>query len=111
MLGQSSEPVACVCGTFDTKGVELQYVAGLLRAAGLPVRTVDLGTSGADREVDVPAPEVAAHHPQGAQSVLGGQDRGAAVVAMALAFERWAAEQGDIGGMIGAGGSGNTALV
>ena len=111
MPGQRAEAVAYVCGTFDTKGAELHHLAGLLRAAGLPVRTVDLSTQGAGEGVDVPAAEVAGHHPDGAEVVLGLDDRGAAVGAMALAFERFAAAQGDIGGMIGAGGSGNTALV
>ncbi|MBO0876205.1 MAG: Tm-1-like ATP-binding domain-containing protein, partial [Pseudonocardia sp.] len=31
-----------VVGTFDTKGAELDYVAGLVRAAGVPVTTVDV---------------------------------------------------------------------
>ncbi len=111
MPGQRAQAVAYVCGTFDTKGVELRFVADLLRAAGLPVRTVDLGTLRPGEGVDVPAAEVAAHHPEGAGAVLGRDDRGAAVGAMAVAFERFAASRDDIGGMIGAGGSGNTALV
>jgi uncharacterized protein (UPF0261 family) len=111
MPGQSPEAAAYVCGTFDTKGVELHYIASLLRAAGLPVRTVDLGTQAAAEGVDVPAAEVAGHHPEGTGAVLGRDDRGAAVGAMAVAFERFVASRRDIGGMIGAGGSGNTALV
>jgi uncharacterized protein (UPF0261 family) len=111
MPGQDPGAAAYVCGTFDTKGAELRYLAGLLRAAGLPVRTVDLSTQGAGERVDVAATEVARHHPDGAGAVLGRDDRGAAVGAMALAFERFAADRDDIGGMIGAGGSGNTALV
>jgi uncharacterized protein (UPF0261 family) len=47
MPGQDPGAAAYVCGTFDTKGAELHYLAGLLRAAGLPVRTVDLSTQGA----------------------------------------------------------------
>jgi uncharacterized protein (UPF0261 family) len=111
MQEPGSKAVACVCGTFDTKGAELHYVAGLLRSTGLPVRTVDLGTVGTSQGVDVTARDVAACHPGGAGTVLGGQDRGAAVAGMAVAFKCWAAGQNDIGGVIGAGGSGNTALV
>ena len=111
MPGQGPGAAAYVCGTFDTKGAELHHVAGLLRAAGLPVRTVDLSTQGVGDGVDVAAAEVAEHHPEGPGAVLGRDDRGAAVGAMALAFERFAAVQDDVGGMIGAGGSGNTALV
>lgn len=111
MAAATGQRVAYVCGTFDTKGPELSYIADLLRAQGLAVRTVDLGTKGAGAGVDVVAAEVAACHPQGASAVLGGDDRGAAVSAMALAFARFVGACPDIGGMIGAGGSGNTALV
>jgi uncharacterized protein (UPF0261 family) len=111
MPGQDPGAAAYVCGTFDTKGAELHYLAGLLRAAGLPVRTVDLSTQGAGERVDVAAAEVVARHPEGADAVLAQDDRGAAVGAMALAFARFAAGLDDVGGMIGAGGSGNTALV
>ena len=52
---------AYVVGTFDTKGAELRYVAGLV-GAGHPVVTVDLSTGGtAAEDVDVPAAEVARH--------------------------------------------------
>ena len=43
---------AYVVGTFDTKGEELRYVAGLLRDAGHEVTTVDVGTS--DPDADAP---------------------------------------------------------
>lgn len=111
MPAQGTRAAAYVCGTFDTKGAELQFMAGLLRAAGLPVLAVDLGTLKVGEAVDVTAAEVAAHHPEGARAVLGGDDRGAAVAAMATAFARFSATRQDIGGMIGAGGSGNTALL
>lgn len=102
---------AYVAGTFDTKGAELRYIADLVRAAGLDVCTVDLGTQGDGGGVDVPAAAVAAHHPEGAAAVLGLDDRGRAVAAMAVAFEAFVRGRDDIGGLIGAGGSGNTALV
>ncbi|MEK0083698.1 Tm-1-like ATP-binding domain-containing protein [Benzoatithermus flavus] len=111
MAGASPRSVAYVCGTFDTKGAELHYLAALLRAAGLEVRTVDLGTRATGAGVDVSTAAVAAFHPDGVEAVLGGDDRGRAIAAMALAFERFVAAQDDIGGMIAAGGSGNTALV
>ncbi|HMB46638.1 MAG TPA: Tm-1-like ATP-binding domain-containing protein [Afifellaceae bacterium] len=103
---------AIVAGTFDTKGSELGYIAGLLQAAGVAVRTVDLSTLATpeNRPVDVSAAEIAAHHPDGVD-VLGLGDRGAAVTAMAAAFEAYIAGAGEIGGIIGAGGSGATALL
>ena len=102
---------AYVVGTFDTKGDELRYVAGLIREAGVPVVTVDVGTKCEASDVDVPAAEVAAHHPEGAFAVLRAGDRGVAVTAMTEAMRRWTATRGDVGGMIGLAGSGGTAIV
>lgn len=103
---------AYVAGTFDTKGRELGYVADLIRSAGVPVTTVDLGTGTRDARpgVDVPSAEVAACHPDGADAVFTG-DRGSAVGAMAGAFRRFLTGRTDVGGVIGVGGTGNTALV
>ncbi len=101
---------ALVAGTFDTKGDELDYVAELIRAAGLAVETIDLGTTGTGH-ADIPAQAVAAHHPDGADAVLGQSDRGTAVSAMAKAFEQYIKGRDDIAGLIGAGGSGGTALI
>ncbi len=102
----------CVAGTFDTKSVELDYIADCLKNAGVPVRRVDLATRSDDpANADVSAAQVAASHPDGAGAVLGRRDRGAAVAAMATAFENYVRDCDWIGGMIGAGGSGGTALV
>jgi uncharacterized protein (UPF0261 family) len=102
---------AYVCGTFDTKGPELDFVATCLRAAGVETCTVDVSTRPHDTSCDVTATEVAAHYPSGAAAVLGLDDRGAAVAAMSLAFEHFVTSRNDIAGMIGAGGSGGTALL
>ena len=91
---------AFVVGTFDTKATELDYMAGLLKAAGIETVTVDLGTRGSGG-ADVTAAEVAAHHPDGADAALGVDDRGRAVDAMALAFCHFVATRHDIGGIIG----------
>jgi uncharacterized protein (UPF0261 family) len=102
-----------IAGTFDTKGQELRYVADLVAAAGVPVATVDLSTADPDGAPDaaVGARDVAAHHPGGPAAVLTG-DRGTAVAAMAVAFERFARSRSDdIAGLIGLGGSGGTALI
>ncbi len=102
---------AYVVGTCDTKGAELRYMKGLLEAAGSETCLVDVGTGSPDTgSVDVSAEEVASHHPDGVGAVLGGDDRGRAVSAMAKAFAQFVQTRSDIGGMIGAGGSGNTAL-
>lgn len=99
-----------VCGTFDTKGRELEFMAGLVRAQGLAVQTVDLSTSGTRSGADVPPHVVAAHHPRGAAAVFTG-DRGSAVAGMTLAFEHWITGCHDVAGLLSAGGSGGTALV
>ncbi len=98
-----------VVGTFDTKGKELGFLAGRLKAMGMTVKTVDLSTSGKSVWADVPASHVAAMHPRGASAVMNG-DRGASVTAMAEAFSRWISREYDIGGVISAGGSGGTSL-
>ena len=104
-------PRAYVCGTFDTKGPELGFIAACLRDAGVATCTVDVSTRPHDVACDVTAAEVARHHPLGDAAVLGLDDRGAAIAAMIIAFERFVASRNDIAGMIGAGGSGGTALL
>jgi uncharacterized protein (UPF0261 family) len=101
---------AYVVGTFDTKERELFFLKSRLEAAGIKTVTVDVSTSGQSAKVDVPPREVASHHPDGAQAVFTG-DRGAAVAAMAVAFGRFILSRHDVSGVIGAGGSGGTALV
>jgi uncharacterized protein (UPF0261 family) len=92
---------AFVIGTHDTKGAELRYVADLLRAAGVAVTSVDVSTSGAPSTADVTPSDLA-----GPLS----RDRGEAVEAMARALAAWLPGQ-VVGGVIGLGGSGGTALI
>jgi uncharacterized protein (UPF0261 family)/ABC-type branched-subunit amino acid transport system ATPase component len=98
-----------VVGTFDTKGKELRFVADRLKSLGLPVRTVDLSTSGKPTSADVPAMQVAGMHARGSSAVFS-NDRGGSVSAMAEAFARWIEREPRIGGVISAGGSGGTTL-
>ena len=100
-----------VVGTADTKGEELAFLAALVEARGLPVVRVDVGTRSSTAEVDVPAAQVAAYHPDGAKAILGLDDRGTAVAAMTTAFSRFIASREDIGGVVGIGGGGGTAIV
>ena len=104
------EGAVIVAGTFDLKARELGFLRERLLAQRVPVRTVDLSTSGKPSAADVPPHPVAALHPNGAGAVLTG-DRGSAIAAMALAFEAWTATASGIRGMISAAGSGGTALV
>ena len=109
-LSATGEAVVLVAGTLDTKGEELRYIRDILRAEHLPVRLVDLSTSGGHSGAEIPAHQVAAYHPRGASGVFI-NDRGAAVAGMTLAFERWITRQSGVAGIIGAGGSGGTAMV
>lgn len=102
---------AYVVGTMDTKSDELRYMAQIIEAAGVATCLVDVGTRAETEDADIGAAEVAAHHPQGAGAVLGQDDRGQAVGAMGVALARFVASRDDIAGMVGAGGSGNTALI
>jgi uncharacterized protein (UPF0261 family)/ABC-type branched-subunit amino acid transport system ATPase component len=105
----SSARAAYIAGTFDTKGRELNFLKQCIDRLGLRTVTVDLATSGASSTASVSAREVARHHPQGERAVFSG-DRGTAVIAMALAFERFILSRRDLGGIVAAGGSGGTAL-
>ncbi|MBV9891201.1 MAG: Tm-1-like ATP-binding domain-containing protein [Rhizobacter sp.] len=108
-VATTSGRAAYVVGTFDTKGRELQFVRQQLERRGLRVVTVDLATFGKTSTASVHPREVARHHPEGEAAVFSG-DRGSAVTAMALAFARFMQSRADVGGLIGAGGSGGTSL-
>jgi uncharacterized protein (UPF0261 family)/ABC-type branched-subunit amino acid transport system ATPase component len=108
-LAGAGRPVVLVAGTLDTKGDELRYMRDIIREAGLPVRMVDLSTSGGHSSADIPAHQVAAFHPRGAAGVFTG-DRGQSVAGMTEAFRRWIVRQSGIAGVLSAGGSGGTAM-
>ncbi|MCC2597379.1 Tm-1-like ATP-binding domain-containing protein [Pusillimonas sp. MFBS29] len=110
----TTTPSVWVVGTFDTKADELTYLARLIRQAGLPVLTVDISTRGTAGQADLSASDVAAYHESGAGHVLGGTDRGAAVIAMGQALRRLIGDRskaGQILGVLGIGGSGGTSML
>lgn len=100
-----------VAGTADTKGEELAYLADRIAASGVEVARVDVGTRPSNTQVDIPAAVVAGYHPEGASAVLGGNDRGAAVAAMGLAFETFISARTDVAGIAGIGGGGGTSII
>jgi uncharacterized protein (UPF0261 family)/ABC-type branched-subunit amino acid transport system ATPase component len=108
-IAASAGRAAYVAGTFDTKGRELFFLRQCLEKLGLRVVTIDLATSGKPSPASVHPREVARHHPDGERAVFT-DDRGSAVSAMAIAFERFMLGRRDIGGLISAGGSGGTTL-
>jgi uncharacterized protein (UPF0261 family)/ABC-type branched-subunit amino acid transport system ATPase component len=103
-------PVVLVVGTLDTKGTELRFIRDLITASGLRARLVDVSTSGKLATCDVTAQEIALNYGRGGAAVFG-RERGASVAAMAEAFETWIKRQGDIAGIISAGGSGGASIV
>jgi uncharacterized protein (UPF0261 family)/ABC-type branched-subunit amino acid transport system ATPase component len=109
-LAAAGRPVVLVAGTLDTKGDELRYMRDLIQSAGLPVRMVDLSTTGRHSGAEIAANQVAAFHPRGAAGVFTG-DRGQSVAGMTEAFRRWIVRQSGIAGVLSAGGSGGTAMV
>ncbi len=99
-----------VAGTLDTKGAELRFLRDQIAGAGVRVVLVDLSTSGGPSPADVPPHHIAAYFRGGPNAVFTGE-RGAAITAMAEAFEAWIRRQDRVGGLISAGGSGGSSLV
>jgi uncharacterized protein (UPF0261 family) len=103
--------------TMDTKGHELAFVADCLRAAGVSVTMVDVGTQSEPGVVpDVDRATVAGFHPtaEGRRVALAPGDRSPAICAMSEAlveFLKSEHESGRLSGVIGIGGSGGTALI
>jgi uncharacterized protein (UPF0261 family) len=101
---------AYVVGTLDTKGEELRYVRDLIAETGITTVLVDVGPPSLDPDCDVRSAEVASYHP-GSSTATAVEDRGRAIEAMAQAFARFLAHRTDIGGVIGLGGSGGSAII
>jgi uncharacterized protein (UPF0261 family) len=101
-------------GTLDTKGQEFGYLRERLVSAGLTPLVVDVGTLGPPQLApDVSRDEVAAAGGVDLAALTEARDRGAAVAAMgtgAAVLVRRLFDEGRCHGVLGAGGSGNTAL-
>ena len=101
-------------GTLDTKGTDLAFLAGRLRAAGADVIVVDAGTGSPDGLTpDVDGETVAAAAGTSRADLRAAGDRGRAVTEMgrgaALVVADLAA-QGRVGGVLAAGGSGGSSI-
>ena len=116
MVSTKDQAVYAVA-TMDTKGQELVYVADRLRAAGIRVVTVDVGTAGSPTvAVDIDRTEVANCHPDfdARAAILSHADRGQSITAMGDALEFFLHHEhnsGQVVGVVGIGGSGGTALI
>jgi uncharacterized protein (UPF0261 family) len=101
-------------GTLDTKGTDLAFLAGRLRAAGADVIVVDAGTGEpVGLTPDVDGETVAAAAGTSRADLRAAADRGRAVTEMgrgaALVIADLAA-QGRVGGVLAAGGSGGSSI-
>jgi uncharacterized protein (UPF0261 family) len=101
-------------GTLDTKGAEYAYLRERLRLHGVDALLADAGVNEpVGAEPDIPRAEVGAETGADPDALAAAGDRGAAVTAMAEAAEALARRlyaEGRIGGVLAAGGSGNTAI-
>jgi uncharacterized protein (UPF0261 family) len=101
-------------GTLDTKGADLAFLAGRLRAAGADVIVVDAGTGSPDGLTpDVDGETVATAAGTSRSDLLAAGDRGRAVTEMgrgAAVVVADLAAQGRVGGVLAAGGSGGSSI-
>jgi len=103
-----------VVATLDTKGEEVGFARDVIRAQGVDVHLVDVGVLGEpELEPDTSASEVAEAAGTTLERLREEADRGAAVEAMgegaAVVAERLH-EAGELDGVLGLGGSGNTSI-
>ena len=106
-------PRVYAVATMDTKGTEIAFVAERIRACGVEVVTIDVGT----KDVPTLTPDVSREQVAASlhrENVLGLTDRGAAVTAMSAALVEFLQSEhaaGRLSGVIGLGGGGGTALI
>ncbi|MEA1929997.1 MAG: Tm-1-like ATP-binding domain-containing protein [Euryarchaeota archaeon] len=103
-----------IVGTLDTKGEEIGFARDVLQAQGVNVHIVDTGVVGEPQiEPDTSAGEVAEATGTTLDALREEADRGEAMEAMgegATAITQRMHEAGDLQGIMGLGGSGNTSI-
>jgi uncharacterized protein (UPF0261 family) len=108
------ERTVLLVGTLDTKGAEYAYLRERLRLHGVDSILADAGVNEpAGAEPDISRAEVGAETGADPAALAAAGDRGEAVTAMAEAAEALARrlwDEGRIGGVLAAGGSGGTAI-
>ncbi len=102
-------------GTLDTKGVEYDYVRKRVQAEGCETILIDAGILGSPlAQPDIPREEVAKAAGVDFAKLVQDKDRGAAVEAMGRGAEKVVQDlyaKGQLQGIFGVGGSGNTTIV
>ena len=103
-----------IVGTLDTKGEEIGFARDVLQAQGVDVHVVDTGVVGEPGiEPDTSAGEVAEAAGTTLDQLREEADRGEAMEAMgegATAIAQRMHEAGELQGIMGLGGSGNTSI-
>lgn len=101
-------------GTLDTKGHEFEYLRARVQAAGCETVLIDAGIMGAALvKADIGRDEVAAAAGTDVPTLVTAGDRGAAVQTMARGAAQLVQQlfaDGRLHGILGLGGSGNSAL-
>ncbi|MFW5956232.1 MAG: Tm-1-like ATP-binding domain-containing protein [Halorhabdus sp.] len=103
-----------IVGTLDTKSEEIGFARDVLQAQGVDVHLVDTGVMGdPEIEADTTASEVAEAADTTLDHLREDAERGAAMEAMgegAAAMVLEMQEAGELDGVLGLGGSGNTSI-
>jgi uncharacterized protein (UPF0261 family) len=106
-------PCVYAVATMDTKGAEIAFIVERMRACGVDVVTVDVGTKEPPSVVPDICRQQVAMHALGSNP-LEQTDRGEAVTAMSAALVEFLKVEhtaGRLSGVIGIGGGGGTALI
>jgi uncharacterized protein (UPF0261 family) len=102
-------------GTLDTKGVEYDYVRSQIQSEGCDTIMIDAGILGQPlAQPDITREEVAQAAGANLEQLIAARDRGAAIDAMSRGATNIVQNlyaQGRLHGIIGIGGTGNSALV
>jgi len=103
-----------IVGTLDTKGAEIGFARDVLQAQGVDVYVVDTGVVGDPGiEPDTAASDVAEAADTTLEHLQEEADRGEAMTAMgegATAIAQRMYDDGELNGIMGLGGSGNTSI-
>ncbi|KPV49198.1 hypothetical protein SE17_33970, partial [Kouleothrix aurantiaca] len=108
-------PTILIIGALDTKGAEFAFLRDQIAAYGLPTRVLDIGVMGAPPFApDIASAEVARAAGADLEALRAANDRGAAMATMAqgaAALARQLSDAGEIGAVIGMGGSGGASVI
>jgi uncharacterized protein (UPF0261 family) len=100
-----------VIGTCDTKAEDLSYVANCVREVGVKALVIDVSARFHAVGSDISNVEVSSYHPTDPNFLQHTPDRSTAISLMSEALTQFLLQSTEMAGVIGIGGSGNTALI